>query len=110
MAKTPFGKTGLSNCWQLFSATKRDKSRSPVTIFFAEKKAFPKSHVEKSIAILKEEPNTLSRLKHPYVLRLLELPIEDNKIIAFATEPIECTLADLFRNPTRRSEIIPSEL
>ena len=44
------------------------------------------------------------------MLRLLELPIEDNKIIAFATEPIECTLADLFRNPTRRSEIIPSEL
>ena len=53
IAKTPFSRTGLSRCWELYSATKRDKRRDDVTIFLLEKKQFPKAQLEKNLALIK---------------------------------------------------------
>ena len=48
-------------------------------------------------------------MRHPNLLSLIEQPIEDNKIIAFVTEPVEFNLASLVFDATKR-ELIPGDL
>ena len=59
--------------------------------------------------IIKRDAVNIAKFKHPGVLNLLEAPIEDNKTIAFITEPILTNLSTLF-NDKSRPDLIPSEL
>lgn len=47
------------------------------------------------IALIKKDPMTLSKLRHPGILSLLEPPQEDDRYLVFITEPIEFSLACL---------------
>jgi SCY1-like protein 2 len=59
--------------------------------------------------IIKRDASSIAKFKHPGILNLLEAPIEDNKTIAFITEPILANLSSLFTDKSR-PDLIPSEL
>jgi len=47
---------------------------------------------------LKREATNLAKFKHPSILQILEPVFEDNNCIAFVTEPVEKSLADIIDN------------
>jgi len=51
----------------------------------------------------------LTKFRHPTLLNLLEAPIEDNKTIAFVSEPVLFNLASLAFDSSKR-DLIPSEV
>ena len=59
--------------------------------------------------IIKRDAASIAKFKHPGILNLLEAPIEDNKTIAFITEPILTNLSSLYTDRSR-PDLIPSEL
>jgi hypothetical protein len=58
--------------------------------YFASKK-----ENTKILVFLKKEASNLSRYMHPNVLKILEPFHEDSNVLAFVTEPVECTLAQI---------------
>ena len=70
------------------------------SIFCFEKRKYKnlnldKDKKEENYEILKKEASNLSRYMHPNVLKILEPYHEDTNVLAFVTEPIECTLAQI---------------
>ena len=47
----------------------------------------------------------LAKMKHPNVLQLVELPLEDKSTLAFVTEPVAYPLSFLFDNYKMRRYI-----
>jgi len=58
---------------------------------------------------LKQDATMLSKMKHPNILQLVELPLEDSKTLAFVTEPVEYPLSYLFEN-YKTKHLIPGLL
>lgn len=47
----------------------------------------------------------LAKMKHPNVLQLVELPLEDKSTLAFVTEPVAYSLSYLFDNYKMKGNI-----
>lgn len=95
---TTFG--GLGSPWKVHSATCHDKVKTPVSIFLLDKKPLDgKKDKNEILEKLKSEPSVLSRLRHPGILRIVETVLEDNKTVAFVTEPVSHCLGELLRRP-----------
>ncbi|PLW24319.1 hypothetical protein PCANC_00924 [Puccinia coronata f. sp. avenae] len=63
----------------------------------------PKTPIEKVVEILKKEVSSLSRLRHPCILEVVE-PLEETRTtMVFATEPITGCLKDGIEQPDRPS-------
>jgi SCY1-like protein 2 len=90
---------GVNNVWKIYQAQKKsiDKEGS---IFVFDKKKYASFNLDKdkkeaNFDILKKEASNLSRYMHPNVLKILEPFHEDANVIAFVTEPVECSLAQI---------------
>lgn len=91
---------GITGAWKIYSATRRDREKTPVSIFTFDKRILDKkANKQEVINKLKSEINTLIRLRHPNLLQILEPMLEDKTTIAWVTEPLEYCLGDLLRRP-----------
>lgn len=91
---------GIGGPWKIYSATRRDREKTPVSIFIFDKRTLDKK-TEKldTINRLKLEISSLLKLRHPNILQVLEPMLEDKTTIAWVTEPIDYCLGDLLRRP-----------
>ena len=62
-----------------------------------DKECWTTSEKKEVILRLKAQPNALMR--HSGILQIVETVLEDNKSLAFVTEPIRCCLGELLRDP-----------
>lgn len=103
---------GVNNIWKIYPASKKSLEKDG-SIFCFEKKKYANFNLDKdkkdaNFDILKKEASNLSRYMHPNVLKILEPFHDDNHVIAFVTEPVECTLAQILHQ--KREVPIRSDL
>ena len=115
ISKEPIAFAGPNKIWKIHSATKKGKIRSQVSIFILEKKFLEKESrqiKEELLSQLRKEAQSLAKLKHPGILFLVEPLLEDTKLMAFVTEPIETSLISLIENnpSSTHLSLIPSEI
>lgn len=67
-----------------------------------KKEGLSKNHKTHNIEILTREANNLAKFKHPAILKILEPVYEDSNSIGFITEPVECTLRDIFEKKSEK--------
>ena len=110
--KDPIASGGPGCSFKIHRAKRKD-NHSEVSIFIFDKKEIDKksspSSREELLNYLKKDAQNLARLKHPNLLNLIEQPQEDNKVLVYVTEPIECSLADLHQDYQKR-RLVPGEL
>lgn len=87
---------GNQLCWKLYDAVKKSTNQK-ASIFVLEKKyldGYAKRDKELILDSLKKSVQQLTRLRHPSILKV-EHPLEESRdCIAFATEPVFCSLAN----------------
>lgn len=86
---------GITSPWKIYSATRRDREKTPVSIFIFEKK----DKRPESINRLKSEISQMLKLRHPNILQILEPMMEDATSITWVSEPVSFCLGDLLRKP-----------
>jgi SCY1-like protein 2 len=90
---------GTQNAWKIYPAQKKSIGKTGSIFCFEKRKyskmGFAKDQKDYNIGILKKEASNLSRYMHPNVLKILEPFHEDSNVLAFVTEPVECTLAQI---------------
>lgn len=92
--KEPFLTAGFQNLWKIYKGKHKDRN-TDVSVFFFDKKnleKFNKEQKDEVINILKKEASSLAKYKHPGILGLVELPLEDKTSLAFVTEPFQFSL------------------
>ncbi len=102
---------GPSNMWKIYNATKKSNSVK-MSVFVVEKKRLDKEMKvlrEEVFSAVRKEVKTLTRLRHPCILHVLEPLTEDSKIMYFGTEPVQGSLKYLIDDPNRRG-LVPSEI
>ena len=98
--RDPKSEGGIGGPWKIYSATRRDREKTPVSIFTFDKRTLDKKpDKDQTINRLKQEITSLIKLRHPNILQVLEPMLEDKTTIAWVTEPIEYCLGDLLRRP-----------
>lgn len=91
---------GIGGPWKIYSATRRDREKSPVSIFTFDKRLLDRKPDKlDTISRLKLEVSSLMKLRHPNILQVLEPLLEDKTTIAWITEPLDFCLGDLLRRP-----------
>lgn len=94
---------GLAELWHVYSATKKNPQRTPVSIFMFDKRVLDRKRTQAEkddiVNALKAEVAALTRVRHPGILQIVEPLLEDSKTLAFVTEPISWSLGFLLRNP-----------
>ncbi|KAF8568111.1 hypothetical protein P879_03529 [Paragonimus westermani] len=88
------GFAGPGMLWKLFAAKKRS-TQQEATVWAFEKKtldSYPKVQKESMIDILKYGVATLTRIKHPKILSVLQPLEESRESLAFASEPLFTSL------------------
>lgn len=85
--------------WSIYSG-KRTKDNFEVSIFVLKKQKMAQrsNNTEQMITMLKNEAQTLMRLRHPNFLKILEPVYEDAKQILYITEKVETTLQLVLKN------------
>lgn len=82
--------------WKIYDAVKKSTNQK-ASIFVFEKKnleSFNRKDKELIIESLKKSIQQLTRLRHPSILKI-EHPLEESRdCLAFATEPVFCSLAN----------------
>ena len=90
--------------WKVHSATANNSSQKRVSLWEYAKgsslpggnsKGRPSQAADRVLEILKKEAATLSRYRHPSVLEVVEPLDSRSSTLVFATEPIQCSLADV---------------
>ncbi len=110
--KDSIGNAGIGFQWQMHSGHRLDKNKTPVTVFLFEKKILSKlssSFKDEALTLLKKEPQSLARLKHPNILSLVEPLLEDQRSMGFVTESTKGSLQSLI-NSNKATDIFPTEL
>nr|CAH8852666.1 unnamed protein product [Trichobilharzia regenti] len=88
------GQAGPGLLWKLYSAKKRS-TQQEATIWIMEKKlleSYPKTQRDSMIEILKHGVSTLTRIKHPKILSVLQPLEESRESLAYASEPLFTSL------------------
>ncbi|CAH8858530.1 unnamed protein product [Trichobilharzia szidati] len=88
------GQAGPGLLWKLYSAKKRS-TQHEATIWIMEKKlleSYPKTQRDSMIEILKHGVATLTRIKHPKILSVLQPLEESRESLAYASEPLFTSL------------------
>ena len=102
---------GPSNVLKIYKATKKS-SKNKVSLFTIKKKEVRSDSKILSEAIfegIRKEVKTLTKLRHPSILHIMEPLGEDSGHIWFGTEPIEGSLKYLLETPSKH-HLIPSEI
>ena len=114
------GSGGLGLRWKLYSATDL-KTKEECTIFTFSKKELPKSMkkgADRFISLLKKEVERGYKFKHPNCLRVIKPIKEFRGELAFVTERVMCSLANILGDttyniggePSNSSFILPPKL
>ena len=94
---------GIAELWHLYSATKKNPQRTPVSIFMFDKRVLDRKRTQAEkddiVNALKAEVAALTRVRHPGILQIVEPLLEDGKTLAFVTEPVTWSLGYVLRNP-----------
>nr|XP_022321420.1 SCY1-like protein 2 [Crassostrea virginica] len=104
------GGPGLS--WKIYSAIKRT-TKQEASVFVYEKKNLEKySKKDRDLVLdsLKKGVSQLTRLRHPKVLSVLQPLEESREALAFATEPVFASLANVLGDHTNVPTPVPSEI
>ncbi|CAG9330875.1 unnamed protein product [Blepharisma stoltei] len=105
--REPLSFGGIGGPWKIYGATRKDREKSPVSIFMFDKKTIDrKPDKNDTINRLKLEVTNLVRLRHPCILQVVEPLLEDKNTLAFITEPVQYCLGDLLRRPHILSTIL----
>lgn len=110
--KDPIGNGGLCAQWQMRNGHRLDKAKTPVTIFWYDKRNLAKTASkikEGFLTTLKKEAQMLARFKHPNIVGVVTPLIDDPKSLGFVTEHVENSLHSLIAE-NKLSEIFPTEL
>ena len=114
--KEPYMHGGMHNMWNVYRAKRKvgvgGSGTGDVSIFMFEKKiAKVKGQTLKPevFDVLKKDAANLVKFRHPGILNLIEPLMEDAKMIAFVSEPVEYNLAALAFDSSLRDQI-PSEV
>ena len=110
--KESIGNGGIGSQWEMHSGHRLDKNKAPVTIFLFEKKTISKissSIRDDALALIKKEPQSLARFKHPGILSLVDPLLEDQKSMGFVTEATKGSLQTLINNG-KVTDVFPTEL
>ena len=95
------GSCGPENCWKLFSVMRKSDYRD-YSCFIFEKKVAEKLHKprrkETITEILRSSVRQLERLRHPRILQIISNIEESNDTLAYITEPVLGSLANLLAN------------
>ena len=93
--KDPYMSGGFKNMWKIYKGTPKTRPGS-ASVFVFEKKAldkFSKEEREEVLNILRREVTSLAKYKHPNVLGIYELLLEDKSTLVFVTEYINFSLS-----------------
>uniref|UniRef100_A0A5S6QXH9 Protein kinase domain-containing protein n=1 Tax=Trichuris muris TaxID=70415 RepID=A0A5S6QXH9_TRIMR len=98
--------------WRIYSGFKRS-TQQEVSIWILEKKLldrFQKQHRDAVVETLRRGVLQLTRLKHPYVITI-EHPLEESRdSLAFCTEPVFASVANLLGRIDNMPSILPTEI
>jgi SCY1-like protein 2 len=86
---------GIACPWKIYSATRRDREKTPVSIFIFEKK----DKKAETVARMKNEITNQLKLRHPNILQILEPLMEDANTLTWISEPVKFCVGDLIRRP-----------
>ncbi|XP_025110543.1 SCY1-like protein 2 isoform X2 [Pomacea canaliculata] len=107
------GSAGPELAWKIFEAVRKEDKKE-VSVFLFEKKIADKLHKPRRrdvvTEVLKKEPWYLERFRHPQILGLVHGIEECHDSIAFATEPVLASLANVLGNYERLPANIPQEI
>ncbi|XP_041357595.1 SCY1-like protein 2 [Gigantopelta aegis] len=107
------GSAGPEMVWKIFEAVRQDDKKE-ASVFIFDKKIADKLHKprrrETVSEILRKEVHHLSRIKHPKILTVFHGLEECHDSLAFATEPVMGSLANILGNFERMPAMIPQEL
>lgn len=88
---------GSDLCWRVFDGNKKSNVQD-ASIFVLEKRSldrYDRKQRDLILESLRKGITQLTRLRHPNILKV-EHPLEESRdCIAFATEPVFCSLANL---------------
>jgi hypothetical protein len=84
-------------------------TKEQVTIHILHKKKIPSYWEESLFELMKRDAQLLSRLRHPYLLRVLKPLDESRSALVLVTEPLVGSLANVM-DATRRPRPYESEL
>ena len=110
--KESIGNAGIGSQWEMHSGHRLGKTKTPVTIFLFEKKSISKvssSLKEEALTLIKKEPQSLAKFKHPGILSLVDPLLEDQRSMGFVTEATKGSLQTLI-NSNKVADIFPTEL
>jgi len=106
----------MHNMWSVYRARRKvgvtSSGTNDVSIFMFEKKLAKikgKTTNPEVFDILKKDAGNIVKFRHPSILNLIEPIMEDAKVIAFVSEPVEYNLAALSFDSALRDQI-PSEV
>uniref|UniRef100_A0A7S3PS15 Protein kinase domain-containing protein n=1 Tax=Aplanochytrium stocchinoi TaxID=215587 RepID=A0A7S3PS15_9STRA len=108
------GSGGPEMLWTVFAAKKKDTGEScSVFVFYKGKNYLDlKGHdLESTVQHLRKEVQFLNKIRHPDILKVIEVIPESSKALAFVTEPVGKSLANVrkdFRGISPRSNSIDS--
>lgn len=102
------GSAGQGLLWKIYSGTKRSTNQD-ASIFVLEKRQLEKLDLksrEEFVSLVKRGVSQLTRLRHPQILTVQHPLEESRESLAFATEPVLASLANILG----LSENLPSPL
>ncbi|XP_076462131.1 SCY1-like protein 2 [Babylonia areolata] len=107
------GSAGPEMVWKIFEAVRKEDKKD-CSVFLFDKKIADKLHKPRRREIVSEVLRKdiwhLERLKHPQILNVLHGVEECHDSLAFATEPVLGSLANVLGNYDRLPAVIPPEI
>lgn len=98
--------------WKVFSAVKKS-SREPAAVFLFEKRVldrWSRPDRDRMLELLRHGVCQLTKLRHPIVLTVQHPLEESRESLAFATEPVFASLADILDRNDNQCSVTPSDL
>ncbi|KAK3104032.1 hypothetical protein FSP39_023820 [Pinctada imbricata] len=98
--------------WKIFSAIKKT-TKQEASVFVFEKKyleKYPKKDRDVITETLKKGISQLTRLRHPRILSIVHPLEESRETLAFATEPVFASLANVLGNHDNMPSPVPKEI
>lgn len=92
-----FASTGPGLLWKVYSATKKS-TKEEASVFLFEKKSvdrFSRGDRDAIIDLLRIGAQQLTKLRHPKILAVIQPLEESREALAFATEPVFASLANI---------------
>ncbi|XP_061180862.1 SCY1-like protein 2 [Saccostrea echinata] len=98
--------------WKIYNAIKRTTKQEAAVFVFEKKQLEKYSKRDRELVIesLKKGVSQLTRLRHPKILSVLHPLEESREALAFATEPVFASLANVLGDHTNVPTPVPPEL